>query len=96
MANYQGTGINEGQSIIRSHLFYGSNYSYWKTRMCTFLQANDFEQWRVIIHGSHVITKKDENGNVIPRPEPKWNKHEVEKTQYNARALNTLHCALIA
>ena len=94
MANYQGTGINEGQSVTRPPLFDGNNYSYWKTRMSTFLQASDYEQWRVVIHGPHIITKKDEDGNPIPKPELEWNKYEVEKIQYNARALNSLHCAL--
>ena len=62
--------------------------------MGTFLQACDYEQWRVIIHSPHVINKKDEDGNTIPKPESEWTKQEVEKVQYNARALNSLHCAL--
>ena len=34
--------ISEGQSTTRPPFFDGSNYPYWKLRMKTWLQANDF------------------------------------------------------
>ncbi|KAM7528138.1 hypothetical protein LguiB_031548 [Lonicera macranthoides] len=91
---YQGTGLSEGASIYRPPLFDGKNYSYWKNRMWTFLQANDFEQWKVTLVGPYEITKTDERGNIIPKSISEYNEHDIRKIQYNAKALNSLHCAL--
>ena len=49
--------MGEGQSSVRPPLFVGDNYAYWKTRIRLFIQANDYEAWRV---GDEKIVK-DEN-----------------------------------
>ena len=41
--------VGEGKSIVRPPLFNGENYAYWKTRMRLFIQANDYDAWRVIV-----------------------------------------------
>ena len=38
--------VSERQSTIRTPLFVGDNYAYWKTMMKLFIQANDYEVWR--------------------------------------------------
>ncbi|KAH1082716.1 hypothetical protein J1N35_022477, partial [Gossypium stocksii] len=35
--------LGEGHSTMRPPLFNGTNYSYWRTRMKLFVQANDYE-----------------------------------------------------
>ena len=62
MSNYQGTDLAEGASVTRPPLFDGTNYSYWKNRMCTFLKSIDFVQWNVTTLGPYEVTKIDENG----------------------------------
>ena len=62
MSIYQGTGLAEGASVTRPPLFDGTNYSYWKNRMCTYLKSMDFEQWKVTTLGDYEITKINENG----------------------------------
>ncbi|EOY16906.1 Uncharacterized protein TCM_035893 [Theobroma cacao] len=42
------TTHREGQSIVRPSLFVGENYFYWKNRIKLFVQANDYEAWRII------------------------------------------------
>ena len=39
--------VSEGQSPVRPPLFVGDNYAYWKTRMKLFIQASDYEVWRI-------------------------------------------------
>ena len=41
--------------------FDGSNFSYWKIRMETYIKANNYESWQVISIGDIVITL---NGNI--------------------------------
>ena len=47
-------------AINRAPYFDGSNFSYWKMRMETYVKANDYDSWQVISIGDNVITL---NGN---------------------------------
>ena len=91
---YQGTGLAESASITRPPLFNGKNYSYWINRMCTFLQFSDFEQWSVTLLENYEITKTDEKGITSPKTISKYDENDIKKSQFNAKALNSLHCAL--
>ncbi len=83
----------EGQATNRPPLFNGPNYSYWKTRMRILVQAQDYALWRAIIKGphepSHIV-----NGVQVPKPEEDWDENDSKMVQLNARAMNTLYCAL--
>ena len=57
--------VGEGQSIVRPPLFVGDNYAYWKTRMRLFIQANDYEVWRVIVNGPSIPKKKVGHEEII-------------------------------
>ena len=50
--------VGEGKSIVRSSLFIGENYSYWKTRIKLLIQANDCNVWKVIVNGPIIPKKK--------------------------------------
>ena len=47
-------------AINRAPYFNGSNFSYWKMRMETYIKANDYDSWQVILLGDSLITL---NGN---------------------------------
>ena len=53
MATQLESMFNEGYSIDRPPLLNESNYSYWKVRMRIFIQAHDYNLWKIIINGSH-------------------------------------------
>ena len=40
--------MDRGQSLIIPHLFYGTNYAYWKVRMRAFLQSLDEKVWQAV------------------------------------------------
>ena len=53
MTIHMNTSLVEGQSSSRPSLFNGTNYYYWKARMRIYIQAIDFQLWRVIIKETH-------------------------------------------
>ena len=59
----------EGHSIVRPPLFNGEDYAYWKTRMRLFVQANDYQVWRIIMSGPLIPTKKVDDHEV---PKEEW------------------------
>ena len=63
--------VGEGQSTVRPPLFVGDNYAYWKTRMKLFIQANDYEVWRIILNGPIIPTKKVEDQEMV-KQEDEW------------------------
>ncbi|KAG8498855.1 hypothetical protein CXB51_005238 [Gossypium anomalum] len=62
------TILGEGHSTMRPSLFNGTNYSYWRTRMKLFIQANDYKVWRIITTRSSIPIKRVE-GVVILKEE---------------------------
>ncbi|KAK8367522.1 hypothetical protein V6Z12_A02G191000 [Gossypium hirsutum] len=87
------TILGEGHSTMRPHLFNDTSYSYWKATMKLFIQANDYEVWRIITTGLYIPIKRVE-GVFVPKEESEWNDNDVKKVQLNAKAMHTLFCAL--
>ena len=83
----------EGHSIVRPPLFNGEDYAYWKTRMRLFVQANDYEVWKIIMKGPLIPTKKVDDREV-PKEEWEWDEKDTKMAQLNAKAMHTLFCAL--
>ena len=83
----------EGHSIVRPPLFNGEDYAYWKTRMRLFVQANDYEVWKIIMKGPLIPTKKVDDCEV-PKEEWEWDEKDTKMAQLNAKAMHTLFCAL--
>ncbi|XP_077232456.1 uncharacterized protein LOC143869783 [Tasmannia lanceolata] len=73
----------EGQSTTRPPYFNGSNYGYWKANMKIFL-TQDFQIWRAIQNGYTLPTKNLDE----------WAEQEQQASNYNAKAMNALICAL--
>ncbi|XVF77858.1 hypothetical protein PTKIN_Ptkin14bG0081000 [Pterospermum kingtungense] len=83
----------KGHSIVRLSFFNGENYSYWKNRMKLFIQANDYDVWRLIVNG-HKIPMKVIGGRSVVKDESEWTTEDIKKAQLNAKALHTLFYAL--
>ena len=87
--------MGEGQSSVRPPLFVGDNYAYWKTRIRLFIQANDYKAQRVIINDPTIPTKKVGDEKIV-KDENEWDANVLKMTQFNAKAMHTLFCALRA
>ncbi|XVF74128.1 hypothetical protein PTKIN_Ptkin13bG0035100 [Pterospermum kingtungense] len=83
----------KGQSIVRPPFFDRENYPYWKNKIELFIQANDYEVWRLIVNGPQ-IPMKMVDGRSMVKDESEWNIEDIKKAQLNAKALHTLFCAL--
>jgi hypothetical protein len=92
MANTFRLQMVEGQSTNRPPLFNSSDYSYWKTRMTTFIKAQDYLIWKIIVNGPHVPTKIVEEQE-IPKQETEWDENDVKLIELNYKAMNCLYCA---
>ena len=57
MANTPRSQILEGRYTNRPPLFIGSDYGYWKIKMTTYVKAQDYYIWKVIVNDPHVPTK---------------------------------------
>ena len=49
--------FKEGESLNRPPLFEGENFSFWKCRMKTFMQAVDPDAWSAVANDPYVPTK---------------------------------------
>jgi hypothetical protein len=92
MANTFRPQMVEGQSTNRPPLFNSSNYSYWKTRMTTYIKGQDYLIWKIIVNGPHVPTKIVEEQE-IPKQETEWDENDVKLIELNYKAMNCLYCA---
>ena len=84
--------VDERQSIVKPPLFVGDNYAYWKIRIKLFIQATDYEAWRVIVNGPTIL-KKVGDEEVI-KEESEWDANDLKLAQLNAKAMYSLFCAL--
>ena len=77
----------EGQSFTRPPLFDGSNFGYWKLRMKQLIMATDMDSWIAIQDGVSLPTSERAS---------EWTENEVKLVKSNAKAMNSLFCALTA
>lgn len=73
-------------SIQRPPYFNGKYYPYWKDKMEIFIQAENYQVWRIIQVGDYEITKTNANNEVIPKPMDEYEKTDFEKLEMNATA----------
>ncbi|KAH1092165.1 hypothetical protein J1N35_019422 [Gossypium stocksii] len=74
------TILGEGHSTMRPSLFNSTSYSYWRTRMKLFIQANDYEVWKIVTNGLSILIERVECA-VIAKEESEWDKNEIKKTK---------------
>ena len=87
-------GHGQGQHINRPPLFNGEYYSWWKTRMEDFIQAEDYELWVRITNGPLIPTITDSEGNKVPKPTEKSGEADYKMLGKNAKAKCILVCGL--
>ena len=87
--------VGERQSTVSPFLFVGDNYAYWKTRVNLFIQASDYQIWRIIANGPLIPTKKVGDQELI-KEESEWDANDLKSAELNAKAMDTLFCALRA
>ncbi|XP_060967078.1 uncharacterized protein LOC133035302 [Cannabis sativa] len=81
--------FREGGSTSRPPMLEGDNYPYWKTKMRAFLRAVDEKVWMSIEEGWSKPTLM-ENEIVIPKPMSRWTTNEIERANFNSKALHAL------
>ncbi|XP_060974085.1 uncharacterized protein LOC133039254 [Cannabis sativa] len=85
--------FTEGGSTSRPPMLEGANYPYWKTKMRAFLRAVDERVWMSIEEGWWKQTMM-ENEIVIPKPMSQWTTVEMERANFNSKALHALFNAV--
>ena len=85
--------IREGNSMVRPPLLDGSNYSFWKARMRSFLKSIDEKVWQSVMNGwtEPTITV---DGVTFPKPIDKWDTIDYQNSSWNSKAINSLFCAV--
>ena len=68
-------------------MFIGSNYDYWKTRMTTYIKAQDYHILKVIVNGPHVPTKTMEEQEIL-KLENEWDENDVKLIELNYKTIN--------
>ena len=61
--------------------------------MKIYIQAIDFQLWKVILKGPYILMVKID-GMDVPKPEEDWDEHDMKMDELNAKAMNFLYCAL--
>ena len=61
-------GIKKGGFTTRPPILDGTNYSYWKARMTTFLKSIDSKMWKAVATGSTHPTMKGPDEKEILKP----------------------------
>ena len=79
----------EGQSYMRSPLFDGVDYGYWKNRMSIHLKGIDMGLWRIISNGYTF-----EVGTTAVPLTPAQIKENDRLESLDARAMSILYCGL--
>ncbi|KAM6574972.1 hypothetical protein CsatA_023299 [Cannabis sativa] len=85
--------FREGGSTSRPSMLEGANYPYWKTKMRAFLRAVDERVWMSIEEGWWKPTMM-ENEIVIPKPMSQWTTVEMERANFNSKALHAFFNAV--
>ena len=80
MTNLIETLLVERQLTNRPPLFNGTNYTFWKIHMKIFIQAQDYDLWKIIIDSAHTPNALIE--------------HDKKMAQLNAKTMNILYYSL--
>ena len=64
----RGEKRDEGYSTQHPPMFNGMHYPYWKNRMKILIKAENYQVWRVVEIGDFEVTKKNDKGELMPKP----------------------------
>ncbi|XP_060960703.1 uncharacterized protein LOC133031259 [Cannabis sativa] len=85
--------FREGGSISRRPMLEGANYPYWKTKMRAFLRVVNERVWMAKEDGWTCPTVMD-NGVTKPKPMSLWTLDEMERANFNSKAMHALFNAV--
>ena len=88
MAHLNQHTLPEGNSITRPPLFTEEHYSFWKTRMKHFIQANNMYAWLAIEQGPYVPTSEGVGGVRLQTPPDQWTVQDFERMRENTKAIS--------
>ena len=71
--------MEEGYSTQRPTVFDGKFYTYWKNRMEIFINAENYQVWRVIEIGDFEVTTTNSNNEIIPKAIIEYEKQDFHK-----------------
>lgn len=90
MTTHVSSSLAEGQSTNQSPLFNGACYNNWKEMMRIYIQAVDYELWRVI--SNETKFPRDKEGKL--KDEKDCDDADFKLMSSNSKAMNVLYCAL--
>ena len=61
--------------------------------MKLFIQASDYEVWKIIINGPLISTKKVGDQEMVKQKE-EWDANDLKSAKLNAKTMHTFFCAL--
>ena len=85
MASFTNQGIVEGPSPSRPPFFDGTNFTYWKMRMESFLFSIDYQLWKIVRDGFTTTSTKEE----------KWTENDIKKYQMDHKAKYIIFCSIL-
>ena len=62
--------------------------------MRIYLQALDYEIWKIVNDDPFMLTTKNKEGEEIRKPSSQWSGIEKKKMSLNSKAMNVLFCAI--
>ena len=85
--------IREENSMVRPPLLDGSNYSFWKARMRSFLKSIDEKVSKSVMYGWTEPTISVD-GVTFPKPIDKWDIIDYQNNSWNSKVINSLFCTI--
>ncbi|XP_075485262.1 uncharacterized protein LOC142524982 [Primulina tabacum] len=77
-------------TALRPPVLDGTNYSLWKVKIRFHIKSIDERAWQRVLSGWSPPRKIDEDGDSLIKPESDWSTDEVQISNYNSKALNTI------
>ena len=82
--------LKEGGSVERPPLYDGTNYAYWRVRMRAFISNLNEKAWKSVFARWSPLTKMDDEGKIVPKPQLEWSSKEGKLENNNRKALNAI------
>ena len=80
----------EGSSTTRPHILDEKNYSYWRTRMTSFIKSLDVKAWKAFkVRWTQTMVTVD--GKSVPKSEEDWTDEEKQESIENSCTLNVIY-----
>lgn len=87
------TMLGEDHSTMGPPCFNNINYSYWRTKMKLFIQANNYEVWRVITNRPS-FSKKRGGDSTVPKEQDERDEIDMNMDKLKTKVMPILFCSL--